>query len=300
MRKLLLGLLLAGALASPARPAHADDPAAYCEGVAAQQALPLLAQSYQITPNGYGPAGWGPFIGPFNAGPAGAAALYGPPGPYAIPYGPAGSLVRGGPLPVVAAYGPLGPGLTSTALVPIVLAPPPPAAPGGAAMAAAAAPAVTVPVSQTGPLGPVGLAGRPQLSAAGAVSAPSNNLGTQLDLAALQQAELAQMIARYNNSATYQVGASFWATAYASQALETYNEVLTNCKDALIGPAGPLGPLLQTAAGAGGAAAGAPASPAAAPDAAASSAPAPTPTAPATPAATSTLTPTPSGPGATR
>jgi hypothetical protein len=249
MRKLLLGLLLAGALASPARPAHADDPAAYCEGVAAQQALPILAQSYQITPNGYGPAGWGPFIGPFNAGPAGAAALYGPPGPYAIPYGPAGSLVRGGPLPVVAAYGPLGPGLTSTALAPIVLAPSPPAAPGGAVMAAAAA--ATVPVGQTGLLGPVGLAGRPQLSPAGAVSASPNNLSTQLELATLQQAELAQMIARYNNSATYQVGASFWANAYATQALETYNEVLTNCKDALIGPGGPLGTLSQPADAAG-------------------------------------------------
>ena len=89
MRGFLLALLLVGALAAPAGSAHADDPAAYCEGVAAEQALPILAQSYQFTPNGYGNAGFAPLIGAFGAGPAGAATLAGPPGPTAVGYGPA-------------------------------------------------------------------------------------------------------------------------------------------------------------------------------------------------------------------
>jgi hypothetical protein len=108
------------------------------------------------------------------------------------------------------------------------------------------------------------------------------------------------MIARYTNSATYQVDASFWATAYASQALETYNQVLTNCKDALIGPGGPLGPLLQTAAGAGGAGAGVPSSPATAPDAAGSGSTATSPTSPTMPTAPGMPAPLPSGPGPMR
>jgi hypothetical protein len=236
MRGSLLALLLVGALASPVRSAHADDPVAFCEGVAAQQAMPLLLQSYQFTPNGYGNAGFGPLIGAFGAGPAGAAALVGPPGPTAVSYGPAGSLSPLGPLPIIASAGPLGPGLTSTALQSIVL--PGTAAASGAATAGAA----------TVPVGPPGLPGRPGLSPAGAVSPPGNSVGTQIHLWTLRQAELTQLATRDTNSANYQAAAAFWASAYASQALETYNEVLTNCKDATIGPGGPLGPLLTGAA----------------------------------------------------
>jgi len=75
MRGFLLALLLVGALALPTDSAHADDPAAVCEGLAAEQALPILAQSYQFTPSGYGNAGFGPLIGAFGAGPAGVGAL---------------------------------------------------------------------------------------------------------------------------------------------------------------------------------------------------------------------------------
>jgi hypothetical protein len=281
MRGSLLALLLVGALATPAPAAHADDPVAFCEGVAAEQALPLLLQSYQLTPNGVGNAGFGPLIGAFGAGPAGAAALVGPPGPTAVGYGPAGSLSPLGPPPIVASAGPLGPGLTSTALRSIVLPP-------GAAAGAAAG-------GNTVPVGPPSLPSRPQLSPAGAVSPPGSNVGTQIQLGMLQQAELTQLAARNTNSANYQAAAAFWASAYASQALETYNEVLTNCKDAEIGPGGPLGPLL-TGAAAAGAATGAPAGAGPAP-AAGSAATGGAPASGPTVAATSTPTATPASPG---
>jgi hypothetical protein len=269
-------------LATPAGPAHADDPAAACEGIAAEQALPILAQSYQFTPNGYGNAGFAPLIGGFGAGPAGVAALAGPPGPTAVAYGPAGSLSPLGPPPIVASAGPLGPGLTSPALRAIVLPP------TGAAAAPAAAAANTVPI------GPPGLPGRPQLNPDGTVSPPANNLGSQIQLGILQQAELSQLAARLTNSGNYQAAAAFWAISYANQALETYNEVLANCKDATVGPSGPLGPLPGVMGAAG--EAGASGSPAPAPGAAG----APTGAAPVSGpagAATSTPTPTPAAPG---
>src|SRR5262252_7597793 len=120
MRGTAIGLLLVAALLG-ASPAHAqqDDPT--CEGWASQQALPLLQQSLAVTPSGfppYGPAGWNPLVGPFNAGPWGLAALGGPPG-------------------LVAAAGPLGPGPTANALAPALLAPNP-AALGGPSPAALA------------------------------------------------------------------------------------------------------------------------------------------------------------------
>jgi hypothetical protein len=287
MRGSLLALLLVAALATPAGSAHADDPANFCEGVAAEQALPILAQSYQFTPNGYGNAGFAPLIGGFGAGPAGAAALTGPPGPTAVGYGPAGSLSPLGPPPIIASAGPLGPGLTSAALRPIVLPPNGAAAPGPA------------PGANTIPIGPPGLPGRPQIDLNGVVIPPPSTTGTQIQLGFLQQAELSQLATRLTNSANYQVASAFWAMAYASQALETYNEVLSNCKDALIGPGGPLGALGGALGNAGGPAGAAEA--AAAAPTGGSTPPANTPAGSSTPTPgtpTGSPTPTPTVPGA--
>src|SRR5262249_30260156 len=150
----MLALLLVGVLAGPAVPAHADDPVAFCEGVAAQQAMPLLAQAYQITPNGYGSAGWGPFLGPFNAGPVGAAAYFGPPGQ-------------------VAAYGPLGPGLTATRLGPIVL----PQTPAITSLAGAASAAASLPVSLFQPGSLVVAGAAPRLDPGALTTTPPSNTG---------------------------------------------------------------------------------------------------------------------------
>jgi hypothetical protein len=81
--------------------------------------MPLLQQSLAITPSGappYGPAGYSGLIGPLGAGPAGVAALGGPPG-------------------VIANAGPLGPGPTALALAPSVLAPSAATGPNPAALA---------------------------------------------------------------------------------------------------------------------------------------------------------------------
>lgn len=228
MRGSILALLLVGVLAAPAAPAHADDPVAFCEGVAAQQAMPLLAQAYQLTPNGYGASGWGPIVGPFNAGPAGAAALFGPPG-------------------LVAAYGPLGPGLTSTRLGPIVL----PQRPPGAALAPiAAAAAAGLPTAIFPPGRSLPAGGLPQIDPTGAAATPSPNTDVQIRLATLTQHELGNLLSRYTTSAAYQVDLSFFVSAAAAQALEMYNQVLASCKDERIGPLGPLGAALGAGAGA--------------------------------------------------
>jgi hypothetical protein len=60
--------------------------------------MPSLYQSYQFSPQGYGPFGYAPLTYPFGVGPYGNAAYFGGPG---VPFGTA------------PAFGPLGPGLTA-------------------------------------------------------------------------------------------------------------------------------------------------------------------------------------------
>jgi hypothetical protein len=197
-------------LLGPAGPAQAQDDAV-CEGWAAEQALPFLNQSYALSayaaiPN---PQAWGPTVGPFTSGPAGAAALFGPPG-------------------LVAAYGPLGPGPTANNLSAIVLRPS-----NGAAAAPPPPPGGGQPGIIIGPSGPTSLPTQPQLGASGTSTMPpaGGDLGTQLALASLRQAELGNLIARYAASAGYQTAVAFWASSYATLAKETYAQALADCKD---------------------------------------------------------------------
>lgn len=108
MRRMLLALAVAGCLIAPAPVARADDALKVCQEYAARLALPLLMQSYQFSPWGYGSYGYGPLTYPFGPGAIGAATLFGGPG---------------APPGTVASYGPLGPGPTALNLLRGVLLP---------------------------------------------------------------------------------------------------------------------------------------------------------------------------------
>lgn len=99
MRRLVLALAMAGLAALPGQIARADDNSPdQCTAYAARSSMPSLYQSYQFSPQGYGPFGYAPLSYPFGVGPYGNAAFFGGPG---VPFGAA------------PAFGPLGPGLTA-------------------------------------------------------------------------------------------------------------------------------------------------------------------------------------------
>jgi hypothetical protein len=90
---------MAGLAALPGQIARADDNSPdQCTAYAARSSMPSLYQSYQFSPQGYGPFGYAPLSYPFGVGPYGNAAFFGGPG---VPFGAA------------PAFGPLGPGLTA-------------------------------------------------------------------------------------------------------------------------------------------------------------------------------------------
>jgi len=177
MRRLTLALLFASLVALPTQHAYAQaDQPDPCPGYAAQVALPALLQSYQYSPQGYGPWGFAPLTYPFGAGPYGNAALFGIPGP-------------GGMYPVTPSFGPLGPGLTSNLFATRVLAP-----------------------SGFSPFNPA-------------------NTGNVIALLGLQQAELAQLNARYNNAGGYQTAAATYMYGYATEAASTFARAMAECKN---------------------------------------------------------------------
>jgi hypothetical protein len=100
MRRLVLALAIAGLVALPGQVARAQDDKGpdVCTAYAARSAMPSLVQSYQFSPQGYGPFGYAPLTYPFGTGPYAVAAFMGGPG---VPFGTA------------PAFGPLGPGLTA-------------------------------------------------------------------------------------------------------------------------------------------------------------------------------------------
>ena len=111
MPRLLLALAVAGLLVLPTSQAYADDQPDPCVGYAARSAYPSLVQSYQFSPQGYGPWGYAGLTYPFGAGPFGNAAFFGVPGP-------------GGMYPMSPSFGPLGPGgITSNVIANQVLQP---------------------------------------------------------------------------------------------------------------------------------------------------------------------------------
>jgi hypothetical protein len=177
MRRLLLALLFASLVALPTQGVYAQgDQPDPCPGYAAQVALPALLQSYQYSPQGYGPFGFAPLTYPFGAGPYGNAAFFGIPGP-------------GGMLPLSPSFGPLGPGgLTSNVLANRVLQP------SG--------------FSLTNPA----------------------NIGNLTSLLALQQAELATLNGRYNNSGSYQTASATYMYGYATEAASAFARAMAECK----------------------------------------------------------------------
>ena len=177
MRRLLLpALLLASLVALPTQRASAQDQPDPCPAYAAQVALPALLQSYQYSPQGYGPFGFAPLTYPFGAGPYGNAALFGAP-------------VPGGMLPLSPSFGPLGPGgITSNVFANRVLQP------SG--------------FSLTNPA----------------------NIGNVTGLLTLQQAELATLNGRYNNSGSYQTAAATYMYGYATEAAAAFARALAECK----------------------------------------------------------------------
>jgi hypothetical protein len=109
MHRALVAALLAAVLLLPGQAAFTqDDGPDPCALYAAQAALPALLQSYQFSPQGYGPFGYTPLTYPFGVGPYGVAAFMGGPG---VPFGTA------------PAFGPLGPGLTANNIFARVIAP---------------------------------------------------------------------------------------------------------------------------------------------------------------------------------
>ena len=84
-----------------------------------------------------------------------------------------------------------------------------------------------------GPLGPgltaVAIANRAITPSGTALTAPAN-FGTLISLAALQQAELANLNARYSNAAYYQTAAATWAASYAAEAAATFTRVQAECQ----------------------------------------------------------------------
>ena len=92
MRGIVTALLGVGLVCATAPAAHAQTPGFDPCGIpAAAPARASLNQATMFTPMGYGPYGWAPLMQPWGPEPAGAAALFGPPG-------------------VIANAGPLGPG----------------------------------------------------------------------------------------------------------------------------------------------------------------------------------------------
>src|SRR5262249_50459480 len=148
-----------------------------CPGYAAQMAMPALLQSYQYSPQGYGPWGFAPLTYPFGAGPFGNAALFGVPG-------------QGGMYPVTPSFAPLRPGQSLTSN-----------------LSARRAPAA----SGFAPFNPA-------------------NTGTVTALLGLQQAELAQLNARYANSSGYQTAAATYMYGYATEAASTFARAIAECK----------------------------------------------------------------------
>jgi hypothetical protein len=90
-----------------------------------------------------------------------------------------------------------------------------------------------------GPLGPgltANLIAQGVLRPRGVNLTSPANVGTLASLAALQQAELAQLNTRYSNGAYYQTAAATWAGGYASQAATVFARAAGECSPPAASP----------------------------------------------------------------